>query len=85
MDRHEGFKIAEGFLQRSVMPDEPSMAIDADAVRERGGMLVLPYNSVEFLRTRRMEDMLLDCWPIIVDMATGAVRFSDITERGDFC
>lgn len=81
MDRENALKIAEDFLQDSVSVGEPPMAIDREQVSEKDGILIVPYNSVEFLRTRSSRDRLLDCWPMLVNLATGSVRFGRLEER----
>ncbi|MCS0639217.1 hypothetical protein NX801_26965 [Streptomyces sp. LP05-1] len=55
--------------------------IDLSNVVEKGELLVVPYNSARFLRTRAAADQLLDCWPILVNLRSGAVRFGRLEER----
>lgn len=77
----EAVRAAEEFLRQSQGKYEPDLAVDYQAVRSVDGLLIAPYNSVEYLQGRRDEDMLLDCWPILVDLSTGSVRFGELHER----
>ncbi|MEU4923720.1 hypothetical protein AB0G29_30765 [Streptomyces parvus] len=74
-------KVAENFLQESRSPGEPELAIDWKKVRVKEGVLIAPYNSCDFLRSRDDRERLLDCWPILVDLSTGQARFGDLSER----
>ncbi|MYT10833.1 MULTISPECIES: hypothetical protein [Streptomyces] len=71
--------IAEEFLQESKRPTEPELAINWNRARVKEGILIAPYNSAEFLSTG--ENQLLDCWPILVDLASGQARFGELEER----
>lgn len=73
--------VAEDFLQTSRVPGEPELAIDWNEVRVKEGVLIAPYNSSDFLRSRDVREQLLDCWPILVDLSTGQARFGDLSER----
>lgn len=73
--------IAKRYLQGSQSDKEPPLEIDWNKVRVRDGVLIAPYNSAHFLQTRDPMEMLLDCWPILVDMSTGEVRFGTLEER----
>ena len=77
----EGRLAADEFLQASRKPSEPELAIDWDAVRVKEGILIAPYNSVQFLASRNYRHQLLDCWPILVDLSSGQVRFGELEER----
>ncbi|WP_201105405.1 YrhB domain-containing protein [Streptomyces sp. MBT58] len=74
-------RVAEDFLQESRTPGEPELAIDWAEVKVREGILIAPYNSSDFLRSRDPGEQLLDCWPILVDLSTGQARFGDLSER----
>lgn len=69
------------FLAQSQRDDEPALAIDAERVRESNGLLILPYNSVQYLASRDVKQQLLDCWPSLVDMEREDVRFGTLDER----
>jgi hypothetical protein len=77
----EGRSAAEEFLRASRKPSEPELAIDWNRVRVKEGILIAPYNSSEFLTSRNLEHQLLDCWPILVDLSSGQVRFGKLEER----
>lgn len=79
ISKKEGHLLAERFLQASRRPGEPELAIDWHRVRVKDGILIAPYNSLQFLATG--ENQLLDCWPILVDLASGQVRFGKLEER----
>ncbi|MFF7127262.1 YrhB domain-containing protein [Streptomyces sp. NPDC008240] len=81
LERAEALQIAASFLARSQRDSEPPLAIDAARVRENNGLLIAPYNSVQFLTSRDVRQQLLDCWPILVDLASGDVRFGTLEER----
>jgi hypothetical protein len=77
----EAKSLASKYLQESQKPDEPDLGIDWGRVRIKEGILIAPYNSTRFLETRNPYDQLLDCWPILVNLRTGEVRFGEIEER----
>ncbi|MFD5074546.1 YrhB domain-containing protein [Streptomyces sp. NPDC058371] len=81
MEQDEALQLAAGFLAHSQRYDEPPLAIDAERVRESNGLLIVPYNSVQYLASRDAREQLLDCWPILVDLARGDVRFGTLDER----
>ncbi|MFI2379984.1 hypothetical protein ACH5AO_33775 [Streptomyces sp. NPDC018964] len=81
ISEEDGRVIAEGFLQESRRPAEPELAIDWNMVRVKEGILIAPYNSAEYLVSGDPEHRLLDCWPILVDLSSGEVRFGDLEER----
>ncbi|MFJ9323805.1 hypothetical protein [Streptomyces globisporus] len=45
------------------------------------GLLIVPYNSVQYLASREPREQLLDCRPVLVDLARGEVRFGTLDER----
>ncbi|MFD7030277.1 YrhB domain-containing protein [Streptomyces sp. NPDC059917] len=81
MQQDEALQIAVAFLARSQREDEPPLTVDAERVRESGRLLIVPYNSVQYLASRNDMHMLLDCWPILVDLDRGDVRFGTLDER----
>ncbi|MCX5311366.1 YrhB domain-containing protein [Streptomyces sp. NBC_00154] len=81
MEPAEALRLAASFLERSQRDDEPPLAIDAERVRESNGLLIAPYNSVQYLASRDPRQQLLDCWPILVDLDSGNVRFGTLDER----
>ncbi|MGW7177870.1 YrhB domain-containing protein [Streptomyces xanthophaeus] len=81
MEQDEARQLAVAFLARSQREDEPPLAIDTEQVRESNGLLIVPYNSVQYLASRDWRQQLLDCWPILVDLASGDVRFGTLEER----
>ncbi|MER6434440.1 YrhB domain-containing protein [Streptomyces sp900105245] len=81
MEQDEALQLAVAFLARSQRDDEPPLAIDTQRVRESKGLLIVPYNSVQYLASRDAREQLLDCWPILVDLAHGDVRFGTLDER----
>ncbi|MCQ9178171.1 hypothetical protein KMT30_03775 [Streptomyces sp. IBSBF 2953] len=80
ISEEQGRLIAEEYLQASRKPREPELAIDWRNARVKEGILIAPYNSSEFLTTG--ENQLLDCWPILVNLSSGQVRFGELEERG---
>ncbi|MFI2429792.1 hypothetical protein ACH5A7_37975 [Streptomyces sp. NPDC018955] len=81
ISEEDGRVIAEGFLRESRRPTEPELAIDWNMVRVKDGILIAPYNSADYLASGKSEHYLLDCWPILVDLSSGQVRFGDLEER----
>jgi hypothetical protein len=81
MDKDEALKRAVAFLADSQRDDEPPLAVDMELVSESNGLLIVPYNCVQYLATRDYKDQLLDCWPILVDLNSGNVRFGLLEER----
>ncbi|MEU3709196.1 YrhB domain-containing protein [Streptomyces catenulae] len=79
--RAEALKAAEQLLARETGPYDPVLVIDGERVREKDGTLIVPFNGEEYLKTRNPRDMLLDCWPILVDLTTGRARMGTIGER----
>ncbi|WP_369355632.1 YrhB domain-containing protein [Streptomyces sp. cg2] len=67
-------KAAEELLTQETSPYDPPLKLDTELVMEKDGILVVPYNSERYLETRDPRHMLLDCWPILVDLATGDKR-----------
>ncbi|MEU6687757.1 hypothetical protein [Streptomyces sp. NPDC046832] len=55
--------------------------IDTERVRENNGLLIVPYNSVQYLASRDVREQLLDCWPILVGLERGDVRFEILEQR----
>lgn len=80
MKQAEAVQLAMVFLAGSQRDDEPSLAIDTEHVRENNGLLILPYNSLQYLASRDVREHLLDCWPILVDLERGDVRFGTLEE-----
>ncbi|MFF3737789.1 hypothetical protein [Streptomyces sp. NPDC002566] len=80
-DRDEALPLAVAFPAHSQRDDEPPLATDAEGVRESNGLLVVLYNSVQYLASRDVREQLLDCWPILVDLDRGDVRFGTLDER----
>ncbi|MEV5611203.1 YrhB domain-containing protein [Streptomyces sp. NPDC052225] len=81
IEHSEALQRAAAFLAGRRRDDEPPLAIDAQRVRESGGLLIVPYNSVQYLASRDAREQLLDCWPVLVDLAAGHVRFGTLDER----
>jgi hypothetical protein len=81
MEPDEALQLAETFLAHSQRDDEPPLAIDAERVRESNRLLIVPYNSVQYLASRDAREQLLDCWPILVDLAREDVRFGTLDEQ----
>ena len=81
MEQDEALQLAVAFLAHSQRDDETPLAVDAERVRESNGLLIVPYNSVLYLASRDAREQLLDCWPILVDLARGDVRFGTLDER----
>ncbi|WP_328743650.1 YrhB family protein (plasmid) [Streptomyces caniferus] len=80
LSRSEALKKAEELLVSETGPYDPALKIDHELVMERDGLLIVPYNSEEYLETRDQNVMLLDCWPILVDLATGKARLGKLEE-----
>ncbi|MFB6979062.1 YrhB domain-containing protein [Streptomyces scopuliridis] len=81
MEQEEALQLAVAFLARSQRDDEPPLAIDAERVHESNGLLIAPYNSAQYLASRDPRQQLLDCWPILVDLDRGDVRFGTLDEQ----
>jgi hypothetical protein len=81
MEQDEALQLAVAFLADSQGKYEPPLAIDAERVRQNNGLLIVPYNSVQYLTSRDVREQLLDCWPILVDLERGDVRFGTLEER----
>ncbi|MER8265850.1 hypothetical protein GTY83_32875 [Streptomyces sp. SID4928] len=81
MEPDEALQLAAAFLAHSQRDDEPPLAVDTEGVSESNGLLIVPYNSVQYLASRKARDQLLDCWPILVDLNTADVRFGTLEER----
>ncbi|MFF5185701.1 hypothetical protein ACFY30_18310 [Streptomyces sp. NPDC000345] len=81
MEQDEALQLAVAFLAHSQRDDEPPLAIDTERVREGKGLLIVPYNSVQYLASRDAREQLLDCWPILVGLERGDVRFGTLDER----
>lgn len=81
MEQDEALQLAVAFLASSRRDDEPALAIDTERVRESNGLLIAPYNSVRYLASRDVREQLLDCWPILVDLGRGDVRFGTLDDR----
>ncbi|MYX37828.1 MULTISPECIES: YrhB domain-containing protein [unclassified Streptomyces] len=81
MNQEEALRAAEKFLEASRNSGEPELKIDYGLVEEKGGILIVPYNSAQYLTTRNVRDMLLDCWPILVELDSGSVRFGELGDR----
>ncbi|MFJ5548607.1 hypothetical protein [Streptomyces sp. NPDC093225] len=81
LEQAEALQIAVSFLEGSRRDGEPPLTIDEGLVRASNGLLIVPYNSVRYLATRDEMERLLDCWPILVDLQSGDVRFGKLEER----
>ncbi|MEU7039043.1 hypothetical protein ABZ958_36035 [Streptomyces sp. NPDC046237] len=80
LEQGEALQLAVAFLAHSQRDDEPSLAVDAERVRESNGLLIVSYNSVQYLASRDVSEQLLDSGPL-VDLARGAVRFGTPDDR----
>ncbi|MEW2348465.1 MULTISPECIES: YrhB domain-containing protein [unclassified Streptomyces] len=76
----EALAIADRFLRADRRARDADLAFDFPQVKVKEGWLIAPYNSVTYLKTRNMRDQLLDCWPVLVELATGKVRFGRLEE-----
>ncbi|MEW1675639.1 YrhB domain-containing protein [Streptomyces noursei] len=81
LSRSAALKAAEELLTQETSPYDPPLKLDTELVMEKDGILVVPYNSEQYLETRDARHMLLDCWPILVDLTTGEARLGTIDER----
>ncbi len=81
MEQDEALQLAAAFLTNSQRDDEPTLVIDTERVRESNGLLIVPYNSAQYLASRDVREQLLDCWPILVDLECGDMRFGTLDER----
>ncbi|MFB6436954.1 hypothetical protein ACFCVY_09245 [Streptomyces sp. NPDC056411] len=81
LDRGEALKVAEALLQQERGPYDPELEIDYENTEIRGNLLIAPFNSPEYLESRDPQDMLLDCWPILVDLTSGEARLGTIEDR----
>lgn len=80
LSENEARDVALNHRKASRKPTEPELSIDWARVRVKEGILIAPYNATRFLQTRDPVDQLLDCWPILVNMSTGEVRFGKLAE-----
>lgn len=62
MEQDQALQLAVAFLVQSQRENEPPLAIDAERVRESNGLLIVPYNSVQYLASGDPREQLLDCW-----------------------
>ncbi|MFE2297377.1 hypothetical protein ACFXAW_04190 [Streptomyces sp. NPDC059445] len=81
MEQDEALQLAVAFLEDSQEEYEPPLAVDTEGVCQSNGLLIVPYNSVQYLASRDVREQLLDCWPILVDLERGDVRFGELDER----
>ncbi|MFJ2788011.1 YrhB domain-containing protein [Streptomyces sp. NPDC093249] len=81
MKPDDALQLAMAFLAESQRDSEPPLAIDTGRVSENNGLLIVPYNSAQYLASRDVREQLLDCWPILVDLENGHVRFGHLEER----
>ncbi|MFE4696374.1 hypothetical protein ACFRIC_04715 [Streptomyces sp. NPDC056738] len=81
MEQDEASQLAVAFLEDSQAEYEPPLAVDTEGVCQSNGLLIVPYNSVQYLASRDVREQLLDCWPILVDLERGDVRFGTLDER----
>ncbi|WP_329594988.1 YrhB domain-containing protein [Streptomyces sp. NBC_01005] len=81
MEQNEALQLAEAFLANSQSEYEPPLAIDTERVRQSNGLLIVPYNSVQYLASRDVREQLLDGWPVLVGLERGDVRFGSLDER----
>ncbi|MER6441632.1 hypothetical protein ABT275_35545 [Streptomyces sp. NPDC001185] len=81
MEQDQALQLAVAHLVQSRREDEPPLAIDAERVRESNGLLIEPYNSVQYLASRDPREQLLDCWPILADLDRADVRPGTLDER----
>ncbi|MFD3580701.1 hypothetical protein [Streptomyces sp. NPDC058644] len=71
--------MAGDFLDSAEAAEVP-LAVDmADVVVEEG-FLIAPCNSEEFIRTGKLEAMVIGCTPVRVDLETGECRFLSLEE-----
>ncbi|MFE8992808.1 hypothetical protein ACFYMI_34260 [Streptomyces collinus] len=56
------------FLAAGPRDDEPPLAIGTERVRENNGLLIVPYNSAQYLVSRDGREQVLDCWPTLVGL-----------------
>ncbi|MFJ3206078.1 hypothetical protein [Streptomyces sp. NPDC086989] len=81
IEQDEALQLAVALLAHSQRENEPPLAIEAEQVCESNGLLIVPYNSVQYLASREAREQLLDCWPILVDLERGEARFGTLDER----
>ncbi|MFD5736648.1 YrhB domain-containing protein [Streptomyces sioyaensis] len=81
LNHGEALRVAEALLQQERGPYDPELVIDYENAEIRGGLLIAPFNSPEYLESRDPQDMLLDCWPILVDLKSGKARLGTIEDR----
>ena len=81
MNQDEALRVAVALLHESQHDGDPGLAVDVGGVEVKDGLLIVPFNSRRYLNSREASDMLLDCWPILVDLSTGKARFGQLHER----
>jgi hypothetical protein len=52
MEHDEALQLAATFLDAGQRDDEPPLAIDTERVRENNGLLIVSYNSAQYLASR---------------------------------
>lgn len=81
MEQNEALQLAVASLANSQSEYEPPLAIDTVRVRQSNGLLIVPYNSVQYLASRDVREQLLGCRPVLVGVERGDVRFGSLEER----
>lgn len=81
LDRAAALRVAEQLLESERDPYDPEMEIDYENAEVRGDLLIAPFNSPEYLESRDPQDMLLDCWPVLVNLKSGEARLATIDDR----
>ncbi|MFF4952059.1 hypothetical protein [Streptomyces chattanoogensis] len=64
LSRTAALMAAEELLAQEAGPYDPPLKIDNELVMEKADILVVPYNSEQYLETRDARHMLLDFWPL---------------------
>ncbi|MCI3225727.1 YrhB domain-containing protein [Streptomyces sp. NP-1717] len=80
IDKEFATRVAHELMLQDRHPDDPEMVIDTQKVEHFKGHWIIPYNSPEYIASRNEREMLLDCWPILVDSESGSARKSTIED-----
>lgn len=81
LDEAAALNVAKELLKRETGPYDPELSIDYERICVKDDIFIVPFNGTKYLDTRDPLDMLLDCWPILVDLKSGKARLGTIEDR----
>ncbi|MEV7087524.1 YrhB domain-containing protein [Streptomyces sp. NPDC093085] len=80
ISKEHAARIAQEVMVRERHPDDSKLVIDTQNIEHLKGYWVIPYNSPEYISTRNEMDVMLDCWPVLVNSESGVARMSTIDD-----